>query len=89
MELLRRCLEAPSLEKDGSLTAKTMGIYQDSGIAPVLSNIYLMKFDQDVRQRCKVYVRYSDDILILGTSWEELESVQKFIAKWQAFRLLR
>lgn len=80
MELIRRCLEAPSLEKDGKLTAKTMGIYQGSGIAPVLSNIYMMKFDQDVRQHCKVYVRYSDDILILGTSCEELEAIRKFIS---------
>lgn len=80
INLIRSCCEAPSLEKDGSLTAKTIGVYQGSGIAPVLSNIYLMKFDHEIRQRCKVYVRYSDDILILGESREELEEIQKFMA---------
>lgn len=49
IELIRRCCEAPSMEKDGSLTMKTLGVYQGSGIAPVLSNVYLMKFDHDQR----------------------------------------
>ena len=80
IELIRRCCEAPSLEKDGSLTPKTLGVYQGSGIAPVLSNVYLMKFDHEIRERCKVYVRYSDDILILGKSQEELEEVKNFMA---------
>lgn len=79
IELIRRCCEAPSMEKDGSLTMKTLGVYQGSGIAPVLSNVYLMKFDHEIRERCQVYVRYSDDILILGKSQEELEKVKNFM----------
>ncbi len=79
IELIRRCCEAPSLEKDGSLTAKTLGVYQGAGIAPILSNIYLMKFDHEVQQRCRIYVRYSDDILILGQNRDELEELRKFM----------
>lgn len=80
IDLIRRCCEAPSIEKDGSLTAKTIGVYQGSGIAPVLSNIYLMKFDHEIRQRFHIYVRYSDDILILGDDKEKLEKIQQFMA---------
>ena len=79
IELIRRCCEAPSLGKDGALTKKTRGVYQGSGIAPVLSNIYLMQFDHEVVQKCRCYVRYSDDILVLGETEQELVEIRNFM----------
>ena len=76
LELIRACLEAPWLKKDGSLEPKRIGLYQGSGIAPVLSNIYLQEFDREMEQLSRVYVRYSDDILILGESREALANVR-------------
>ncbi len=79
MELIRISCETAVLQKDGELRKKTLGIYQGSAIAPVLSNIYLLDFDQEFSQKCGVYVRYSDDILILGDSREELELLRDSI----------
>ena len=76
IELIRACLEAPRLKKDGSMEPKRIGLYQGSGIAPVLSNIYLQEFDREMEQLSRVYVRYSDDILILGERRETLAHVR-------------
>ena len=79
IELIRTCCEASELQKDGTLVSKKMGLYQGSGLSPVLSNIYLMNFDHAVKQQCRTYIRYSDDILILGDSREELKQVKASI----------
>lgn len=60
------------LTDDGELVERTRGIHQGSGIAPVLSNIYLMDFDRWLKERSAFFIRYSDDILILGKTKEEL-----------------
>ena len=67
----------------GELVAKTEGIYQGSGISPILSNIYLMEFD---RWMCSVdgvyFVRYSDDMIILTENTDKsTELLQKVIEK--------
>lgn len=79
LELIRRCCEVPELKKDGALSLKRRGLYQGLGIAPVLSNIYLMNFDYEMEQRCRVYVRYSDDIIVLDESKEKLEEIRKYM----------
>ncbi len=75
LELIRISCETSVLEKDGQLKKKKLGVYQGSAIAPVLSNIYLLEFDKEFAQKCKVFVRYSDDMLMLGESREELEKI--------------
>ena len=37
--------------------------------------IYLMEFDQNLSEQCEVYVRYSDDILVLGTQKTNPEQI--------------
>ena len=74
IELIRECSCSVSLDDvTGELEDKRCGIYQGSGIAPVLSNIYLMEFDHSM---CGIegiyYLRYSDDILILGETRDQL-----------------
>jgi len=76
INLIHCCCETKELQKDGTLRGKNCGLYQGSGIAPVLSNIYLMQFDTDIEAMSRFYVRYSDDILVLGKSEEELEKVK-------------
>lgn len=70
--LIRENSCSVTLEEDGELTDKWTGIYQGSAISPILSNIYLMDFDNHMTQRTVFYVRYSDDMLLLGKSREEL-----------------
>ncbi len=60
------------LEDSGELVEKKRGIYQGSGISPVLSNVYMMEFDQWVSGLDGYFVRYSDDMLVLGDSREGL-----------------
>ena len=64
-----------SVDKDGELMKKSLGIYQGSSIAPVLSNIYLMKFDQEMIKTESYYLRYSDDMLFLAESREKLVEI--------------
>lgn len=77
MRLIQECCETMELQKDGTLRKKECGLYQGSSVAPVLSNIYLMEFDADIREQSGTYLRYSDDILILGKTEEEMEEVRK------------
>lgn len=60
------------LEESGELIEKKTGIYQGSAISPILSNIYMMDFDNQMTKTKAFYVRYSDDMLLLGKNQEEL-----------------
>lgn len=70
--LIEENAKSVMLEDDGESVEKVQGIYQGSGISPVLSNIYMMEFDQTFAGRGEFYVRYSDDMLLLGESRERL-----------------
>ena len=72
IELIRAESLAPSVDREGNLKEKKVGIYQGSCVSPVLSNIYLMEYDKAISADCRQFFRYSDDILILGQSREEL-----------------
>ena len=62
-------------EATGEVNEKSLGIHQGSSIAPVLSNIYLMDFDNALTRPGFFYVRYSDDMLILGEDKEKLHEL--------------
>lgn len=72
INLIRMESCSASVDKDGELTEKTLGIYQGSSIAPILSNIYLMKFDYEMMKSGCYYLRYSDDMLLLGETQEDM-----------------
>lgn len=72
IELIRAESLAPSVDREGNLKEKKVGIYQGSCISPILSNIYLMEYDKAISAECLQFFRYSDDILILGQSRDEL-----------------
>ena len=59
----------------GEVNEKSLGIHQGSSIAPVLSNIYLMDFDNALTRPGFFYVRYSDDMLVLGEDKEKLHEL--------------
>lgn len=65
--LIRQFLSSGVLADDG-LEATLSGSPQGGVISPLLSNIYLDAFDQDMKRRGHRLVRYADDILILCTS---------------------
>ena len=76
LELIEESVKGRSLEDTGELVEKKTGIYQGASISPILSNIYLMDFDNRMTKCTKGFFRYSDDILLLG---EDKEEIQKLI----------
>jgi group II intron reverse transcriptase/maturase len=75
IELIRRLTMAQSLDHEGNLCEKNIGLYQGSSLSPVLSNVYLMDFDSWLHSRSDFFIRYSDDILVLGNSEESLKDL--------------
>ena len=69
-----QCL-APVLNDDGEVEAVSRGIHQGAAMTPVLSNIYMMQIDCTMEKAAKLYIRYSDDILILSDSQKEAEEM--------------
>lgn len=82
MNLLFQFIKVPSVDKNGEMTDKTVGIYQGATIAPILSNVYMMEIDKIIEQETEFYVRYSDDILIL---FSELERAEKYRKKLELY----
>lgn len=70
--LIEENTKSVMLEDSGELVEKRRGIYQGSGISPILSNVYLMEFDQWMAGMDGFYVRYSDDMILLGDKKEKL-----------------
>ena len=68
---------------DGQWEATELGSPQGGVISPLIANIYLDAFDQEMRKRGHRIVRYADDILILCRSRAGAEN-----AKIQATKIL-
>ncbi|MEU3654839.1 RNA-directed DNA polymerase [Streptomyces sp. NPDC032161] len=54
--------------------SEAWGLPQGSSASGVLANIYLLPFDEYVRQSGIRHVRYSDDTYLFGSNWESLRS---------------
>lgn len=80
LNLIKMCCEVKELQDDGYLREKNVGIAQGSSMAPVLSNIYLKTFDFEMQEKCKVFLRYSDDIIILGENEEQMINIKSHMA---------
>lgn len=75
-------------EMTGELAERKLGVYQGSGIAPVLSNVYLMKFDRWLHSETEYFVRYSDDMIILGRTREKMtELLQRIVRELETVGL--
>lgn len=66
LQLIRKDVQNVSLADSGELEEKSRGIHQGSGISPILSNVYLMDFDRWLSEKDIFFIRYSDDMLLLG-----------------------
>ena len=67
LALLRMFLES-GVMLDGNWEATEIGSPQGGVISPLISNVYLDAFDQEMKRRGYRIVRYADDILILCRS---------------------
>lgn len=89
LELIMENVQAESLQRDGEIVKKSVGIWQGSGIAPVLSNIYLKNFDYEMSKKAKFYVRYSDDILAVAEEKDSARELLRFTEVYMQERGLK
>lgn len=72
LDLIKHILETSVISEDGEIVKNKKGILQGSSCSPVLSNIYLWDFDIEIEKMSDFYIRYSDDILIIGRNQEQI-----------------
>jgi RNA-directed DNA polymerase len=66
---------------DHQVEATEIGSPQGGVVSPLIANIYLDAFDQEMKRRGHRIVRYADDILILCASRTGAEQAQA-VATW-------
>lgn len=76
LNLIRKFLKT-GIMADGSIQETEIGSPQGGVCSPLLANIYLDYFDQEMRKRDVRIVRYADDILVFAKSYKEARKYQK------------
>lgn len=80
LKLIEAFLQSGILE-DGSFYETTIGSPQGGVISPLLMNIYMDKFDQEMKNKNVRIVRYADDILIFAKSKSEAGRCKEIATK--------
>ena len=82
IELVKRYLKAGVME-NGLLVKTKEGSPQGGPLSPLLANIYLNEYDQEMSRRGVPVIRYADDIVVLAKSPRAaqrlLESTQRYL----------
>lgn len=81
LHLIRKFLQAGIME-EGLIKPSTIGMPQGGPLSPILSNIYLDKFDKELEERGLCFVRYADDSNIFVKSEMSANRVMKSITSW-------
>ena len=82
IELIKRYLKAGVME-NGLLVKTEEGSPQGGPLSPLLANIYLNEYDQEMGKRGVPVIRYADDIVVLAKSKRAaerlLETTQRYL----------
>ena len=82
IELIKWYLKAGVME-NGLLVKTEEGSPQGGPLSPLLANIYLNEYDQEMARRGVAVIRYADDIVVLAKSARAaqrlLESTQRYL----------
>lgn len=81
LHLIRKFLQTGVMD-NGLVSSTTIGVPQGGPLSPILSNIYLDKFDKELEQRGLRFVRYADDCNIFVKSDVAANRVMKSITSW-------
>ena len=68
--------------EEGFIKSSTIGMPQGGPLSPILSNIYLDKFDKELEERGLRFVRYADDSNIFVKSEMSANRVMKSVTSW-------
>ena len=81
LHLIRSFLKAGAME-GGLDSPTTEGVPQGGPLSPVLSNVYLDKFDKELESRGLRFVRYADDCNIFVRSEMAADRVIASVSSW-------
>lgn len=81
LHLIRSFLKAGIME-DGLVKPNKLGVPQGGALSPILSNIYLDKFEKELEERGLHFVRYADDCNIFVKSKMSADRVMKSVSSW-------
>lgn len=81
VHLIRKFLQAGVMD-NGLVSVTTIGVPQGGPLSPILSNIYLDKFDKELESRGLHFVRYADDCNIFVRTDVSAERVMKSVTSW-------
>jgi group II intron reverse transcriptase/maturase len=78
---IRAYLKAGIME-DGLISPSEEGVPQGGNLSPILSNVYLDKFDRELESRGLHFARYADDCSIFVKSEMAADRVMKSVTSW-------
>ena len=81
LHLIRAFLRAGVME-NGLVSPTEVGVPQGGPLSPILSNIYLDKFDKELEERGLKFSRYADDSDIFVKSELAADRVMKSVTSW-------
>jgi group II intron reverse transcriptase/maturase len=81
LHLIRSYLRAGVME-DGLFSATEEGVPQGGPLSPILSNVYLDKFDKELEARGLRFIRYADDCNIFVRSEMAANRVMASVTSW-------
>ncbi|WP_242965249.1 group II intron reverse transcriptase/maturase [Petroclostridium xylanilyticum] len=81
LRLIKKFLTA-GVMKDGTWEETDLGSPQGGVISPLLTNIYLDRFDQEMKKRGIRIVRYADDILLFARTYQEAKKYQQIATEF-------
>ena len=81
LHLIRSYLRAGVME-DGLVSATEEGVPQGGPLSPILSNVYLDKFDKELEGRGLKFIRYADDCNIFVRSEMAANRVMASASSW-------
>lgn len=81
LHLIRAFLRAGVME-NGLISPTEVGVPQGGPLSPILSNIYLNKFDKELEERGLKFSRYADDSDIFVKSELAANRVMKSVTSW-------
>ena len=80
-EVIKRYLKSGVME-NGIICKTEEGSPQGGPLSPLLANIYLNEFDQEMERRGMKFVRYADDIVVLTKSKRAAKRMLKSCGKY-------
>ena len=81
LHLIRKFMQAGIME-DGLVKPSRIGVPQGGPLSPIISNVYLDKFDKELENRGLRFVRYADDCNIFVKSEMSANRVMKSVTSW-------